>query len=287
LTEAVVVVDAQIHLWTGGEPGPAHRRDPYGIDDALADMAAAGVDASVIVPPPWDPDANALAARAAYLHPDKFAVMGHVAAHDPASAPWFDALREQSGMLGLRVAFSQPATRPGLTEGTADWLWPRAADAEVPIAIFAPGLLDHVRVIAERHPGLRLVIDHMGLVTGARDAEAFEPVLAPLAALAELPNVSLKLSSAPAYSSAPFPYENIDRYLGELVALFGPQRCFWGTDITRLKCTWRQAVTHFSEHLRSLSAEDADWIMGRALCQWLSWPQPLLARSPGEHETSP
>jgi predicted TIM-barrel fold metal-dependent hydrolase len=272
----VPIVDAQIHLWTGGVPGQAHRRQPYDIAQALADMDAAGVDASLIVPPPWDPDGNALALRAARLHPRRFAVMGHLAAHDPRVAPSFDVLRREPGMLGLRVAFSQPATRPGLLEGTADWLWPLAAEARVPIAIFAPGLLGHVRDIAERHPRLKLIVDHMGLVTDTRDGEAFEPVLAPLAALAQLPNVSIKLSSAPAYSSAPFPYANIDTYMRALVDMFDARRCFWGSDITRLPCTWHQAVTHFTEHLSWLSEDDKALIMGRALCQWLSWRDPLL-----------
>jgi predicted TIM-barrel fold metal-dependent hydrolase len=272
----VLIVDSQVHLWTGGVPGKAHGSQPYDIEHALADMDAAGVDASLVVPPPWDPDANALALRAARRHPDRFAVMGHLAAHDPAVAPLFDVMRRERGMLGLRVAFSQPATRPGLLDGTADWLWPLAAEAQVPMAIFAPGLLDHVRDIAERHPRLKIIVDHMGLVTDMRDAEAFEPVLAPLAALAQLPNVAIKLSSAPVYSSAPFPYENIDTYLRTLVETFGARRCFWGSDITRLPCTWHEAVTHFTRHLRWLSDDDKALIMGRALCQWLGWRHPLL-----------
>jgi hypothetical protein len=30
---------------------------------------------------------------------------------------------------------------------------------------------------------------------------------------------------------------------------FGPERMFWGTDITRMHCTWRQCVTLFTEEL--------------------------------------
>jgi predicted TIM-barrel fold metal-dependent hydrolase len=273
----VLIVDAQIHLWTGGVPGGAHRHEPYDIGQALADMDTAGIDASVVVPPPWDPDANALALLAARLHPDRFAVMAHLDAHDRANEPLFERMCAESGTLGLRVAFSQPATRPGLLEGTADWLWPLAAEADVPIAIFAPGLLDHVHRVAQRHPRLRLIIDHMGLVTDTRDACAFEPVLSPLSELAKLPNVAIKLSSAPAYSSAPFPYENIASYLQAIMEMFGPQRCFWGTDITRLSCTWHQAVIHFTEHLIWRNDADRSLVMGSALCRWLGWEHPLLS----------
>jgi predicted TIM-barrel fold metal-dependent hydrolase len=273
----LLVVDAQIHLWESGRPGGAHRPGPYDMDMALVDMNTAGVDASVIVPPPWDPSGNEVALRAARLYPTRFAVMGHLAAHEAADVALFNRLREEPGILGLRVAFSQPSTRPGLLAGTADWLWPLAAEADVPLAVFAPGLLSHVHKVALRHPGLRILIDHLGLTTDTKDASAFESVLDPLSELAALPNVSIKLSSAPAYSSAPYPYENISDYLRAIVEMFGAKRCFWGTDITRLSCTWTQAVTHFTEHLSWLSDTDRSLIMGRALCAWLGWDQPGTA----------
>lgn len=273
----LLVVDAQIHLWESGDPGGTHRREPYDVLTALRDMEAAGVDASLVVPPPWDPHGNEVALRAARSYPTRFAVMGHLAAHEGANVALFEELSAEPGMVGLRVAFSQPSTRPGLLHDTADWLWPLAAQASVPIAIFAPGLLSHVHSVASRHPGLKIIVDHIGLVTGATDAEAFEPVLDPLAKLARLPNVSIKLSSAPAYSSAPYPYKNISNYLRAIVEMFGAQRCFWGTDITRLPCTWEQAVTHFTEQLSWLSDVDRSLIMGRALCEWLGWDQPGTA----------
>jgi hypothetical protein len=46
---------------------------------------------------------------------------------------------------------------------------------------------------------------------------------------------------------------------------------FWGTDITRMPCSWRQCVTMFTEELPWLSATDKELIMGRAVCAWLDW----------------
>ena len=46
---------------------------------------------------------------------------------------------------------------------------------------------------------------------------------------------------------------------------------FWGTDWTRLPCSWREAVTLFTEELEWLSDDDKAWIMGRGLCQWIGW----------------
>jgi L-fuconolactonase len=46
---------------------------------------------------------------------------------------------------------------------------------------------------------------------------------------------------------------------------------FLGTDRSRLSCTYRQAVTMFTEEIPWLTAEDQARIMGRGVCEWLGW----------------
>ena len=54
---------------------------------------------------------------------------------------------------------------------------------------------------------------------------------------------------------------------------FGPQRCYWGTDMTNsfAKATYRQRITHFTEELSFLTDSDKDWVMGRAILERLKW----------------
>ena len=47
-----------------------------------------------------------------------------------------------------------------------------------------------------------------------------------------------------------------------------------GADLSHLPCPYRQAVTRFTEELDYLSATDREWIMGRAIAEWLNWPRP-------------
>ena len=49
---------------------------------------------------------------------------------------------------------------------------------------------------------------------------------------------------------------------------------FWGTDITRMPCSWRQCVTMFTEELPWLKGRDKELVMGRAVCAWLDWKLP-------------
>ena len=84
-------------------------------------------------------------------------------------------------------------------------------------------------------------------------------------ALAKYPNVAVKLSGAPSYSSEPYPYRNIHKYIRQIFDAFGAQRCFWGTDITRMPCSYRQCVTMFTEELQWLQGRDKDLVMGQAI----------------------
>ena len=93
-------------------------------------------------------------------------------------------------------------------------------------------------------------------------------------ALARLPNVGVKLSGAPSTSSQPYPHRNIHGYLRQIVEAFGPDRCFWGTDITRMPCSYRQCVTMFTEELDWLKGRDLERVMGAAFVDWLGWKRP-------------
>src|SRR5690606_1028354 len=59
--------------------------------------------------------------------------------------------------------------------------------------------------------------------------------------------------------------------LRKIFDAFGPQRMFWGTDLTRLSASYSEAVTMFTEHIDWLKGEDLDWVMGKGVCEWLQW----------------
>jgi hypothetical protein len=46
---------------------------------------------------------------------------------------------------------------------------------------------------------------------------------------------------------------------------------FWGTDITKMPCSWRQCVTMFTEELPWLPERDKPLVMGQAVCAWWGW----------------
>jgi len=273
------IVDAQVHLWkanTPDRPWPPNTvpqlPEPFGYDKLLPMMDDAGVERVVIVPPSWEGDRIDYAMEAHARYPTRFGIMGRIPLADPQSAALLPKWKEQPGMLGIRVSFNAEQTA-WLRNGTADWFWPAAEKADIPVMFLAPGNLPTFAAIAERHPQLTLIIDHMGLSIDIAKANKREEAVAQAAALARYPNVSVKLSSAPTYSSEPYPYRDMTPFIRRLYDMYGPQRCYWGTDMTNsfAKATYRQRITHFTEELAFLSEEDKDWIMGRAIMGRLGW----------------
>jgi predicted TIM-barrel fold metal-dependent hydrolase len=273
------IVDAQVHLWKAESddwkwvPGMKPQMpEPFTIDKLVPLMDGAGVDRVVVVPPSWPGDRNDYGLEAARRYPGRFHVMGRIPLKNPASAALLPKWREQPGMLGVRLTFLGPAAA-WVKDGTADWFWPEAEKAGLPVMFLAPGQTAAFAAIAERHPRLTLVADHMGLsIDLVKEGKAAEAIAA-TASLAKYPNVSVKLSATANYSQESYPFRDMTPHIQKLFEAYGPQRSHWGTDMTNGfdRATYKQRITHFTEELAFLTESDKDWVMGRAILQRLNW----------------
>lgn len=273
-----MIVDAQVHLWKASSPdytwNPGAKPqlpEPFTIERALPMMDEAGVDRVVVVPPGLN-DNNSYGLEAARRHPDRFAVMGRIPLQDPKSAALLPRWKENKGMLGVRVTFLGKDAA-WLTDGTADWFWPAAEKAGLPVMFLAFGMVDKFGPIAQRHPGLNLIIDHLGMNTAIAKEGRTAEVIGHAVALAKYPNVSIKLSNLVNLSLEPYPFRDLTPHLRRVFDAFGPRRCHWGTDLTNglARATWRQRITHFTEELTFLSDSDREWVIGRSILERLKW----------------
>jgi predicted TIM-barrel fold metal-dependent hydrolase len=275
-----MIVDAQVHLWKAESedwkwvPGLTPQLpEPFTIERLVPMMDEAGVDRVVIVPPSWPGDRNDYALEAVRRYPGRFRIMGKIPLQDPKAAALLPRWREQPGMAGLRVIFNTPQTLPWLTDGTVDWLWAAAEKADLPIMCFAPGATAAFGRIAERHPQLALILDHMGTSAAMVKDNTVAEAIGATAALARYPNVSVKVSASPGLSREPYPYRDVAVHIKRVFDSYGPQRSYWGTDLTNTyaRGSYRQRISHFTEELGFLSESDKDWVMGRAIVQRLRW----------------
>jgi len=275
-----MIVDAQVHLWKAESPDwkwiPGRQPqlpEPFTIERLVPMMDEAGVDRAVIIPPSWPGDRNDYALEAVKRYPTRFRVMGRIPLQDPKSADLLPAWKEQQGMLGVRALFGDAQSIAWLMDGTVNWFWPAAEKAGIPVMFFAPGYTSLFGPIAERHPQLTLILDHMGAAPFMVRENKIEEAIAQTVALAKYPNVSVKLSGSLGLSREPYPFRDVAMYLKRVFEEYGAQRCFWGTDITAsyTKASYRQRIAHFTDELDFLGETDKDWVMGRAIVQRLKW----------------
>lgn len=284
----MLIVDSQVHVWgaetperpwiPGGHERLRHMGHMPELDPGmlLALMDAAGVDRALLVPPTWDNDRVDVALEASERHPDRFGVMGRIPLDRPDDArALMRSWAGHAGMKGIRLTFSFERERDWIKDGTADWYWPFAEEHDLATMLLIPDAKPELTAIATRHPRLRLTVDHLGIRGNTTD-DAVAPYVEATAALAALPNVCVKLSNLPSFSTGPFPYHNLDRHVERLVTAFGARRCFWGTDLSRMQgkygIGYAQSIDHVMRHMPFLSEADKTWIMGRGVCAWLRWP---------------
>lgn len=266
----MLIVDTHIHLWGARTSPPHHRAEPLGADELLRLMDEGGIDRVVNCPAIWDPGSNDIAAEAARRHPDRIATMGWIPLAPDGDGRALERWMQQPGMLGLRFVLMSPQHVAWFEQGALDWIWDAAQGYGIPVGLTIPAALGHVHLLATRMPGLRLVIDHMGLPALGKVPQVFDD-LTGLLRLADLPNVAVKVSAAPAYATDAYPFATVHPYLRRIVESFGSRRSFWGTDITRMACSWSECRTMFTDHLQWLRGGDLENVMGQAFCDWVGW----------------
>ena len=179
-------------------------------------------------------------------------------------------------MLGIRLTFNRSPLKGLIAHSSLEWFWEAAEVTGVPVMILAPEQLDQIGELAPRHPGLRLIIDHLGL-TPHKVYESLDAHVGVLCALARYPNVGVKASALPCSVAEEFPFPSLRGPVSRVIAQFGADRVFWGSDLTRLPCTYGQWVRYFTEELE-LGPTELRLVMGKALMEWLRWGDESLGR---------
>ncbi|MBX9757313.1 MAG: amidohydrolase [Beijerinckiaceae bacterium] len=274
-----LIVDSQIHIWKADTPerpwvkgAVAQLPEPMTIERLVPIMDDSGVDKVVVVPPSLEGTRFDYGQEAARRHPGRFATMGRVNLNDPAEKERVPRMLDAPHLMGARFYF-QPSTAKWLSDGTADWFWPVAEAVRLPVMFLTVNQTPAFAAIAEKHPQLPLIIDHLGVTIESVKDGSMPTRIAETVALAKYPNVSVKLSSTPLYSAQSYPWRDMDDHIKRVFDAYGPQRCHWGSDITNSfdRGSMKQRITHFTEELRFLSEEDKDWIMGRSILAKLRW----------------
>ncbi|QFY10709.1 amidohydrolase family protein [Nonomuraea phyllanthi] len=235
----MTVVDAHQHFWnleTGSYPwltpehGPIHRT--FEPPELIPQLAAAGVERTVLVQAMDSyADTDAMLAQA-----DAYDVIGAVVGWVPLNRPdeaavALERYRRHPRFAGVRhLIHDDPDPDWVIQDSVIEGLG-LLAGAGLPFDVVAvlPRHLEHVPVLAERVPGLRMVIDH--LAKPPIEEKGWEPWASLLARAAECPGVYAKVSGLNTAADAEtWTGEDLRPYVEHALEVFGPERLMFGSD---------------------------------------------------------
>ena len=270
------IIDAQVHAYERDHPGrPWHAVLPGPSevtgDDMIAAMDAVGVDGAILVSPATMYQFDASYALEVWKkHAGRFGVVKPLNAADPAIGEVVAEWAATPGTVGVRLMLD----RIEADDAGMDRALQAAAKAGMPCNVLGWGHLDRVAEMAARNPDTQIVLDHLGLKQPFFPPRLDAPWedLPAVLALAEKPNVAIKITGACTLSSAEFPFADIWDPLARICDASGLDRCLWGTDWTRATnlITYNDGVEPFRATDRLSDAEKAT-LMGGTCARIYGW----------------
>ena len=231
-----MIVDTHVHVWEIDPPkypvGPtsptwnSYPDEPGTADELLAEMNVHGVDWTVLVQTSWSTWDNGYIADSVERFPNRFIGHGLIDPQDPNNAEQVRYWIKERGLAGFRFHPMYYPDEKILLTRQNEPMWEEIASLDAVIQFHLRAeFADQVAVIADRHPSLKLILDHMGYPQVDADEVEFQPIVD----LAGYDNMYLKLSDVAGRSSQDFPYTDVHPFIEELVDAFGTERMVWGT----------------------------------------------------------
>jgi predicted TIM-barrel fold metal-dependent hydrolase len=258
------VVDSHVHVWRDAQPGRPYpwpaEPDPNTIDAMLAVLDAAGVDAAVQVTPSTVGLDNSYGLAAAAAHPGRFTVFGRFDTGTPGVRERLAGWLAQPGAVGVRLTFMDAPV------DEEHEFWSVAEELDAPVAVFAPGRLEAMVRVLERHPGLRLTVDHLGLDVYADDPFREQPLLVELA---PFEHVTAKISGLVETSRERFPFRDVHEQLARACETLGTGRLIWGSNypVVLTSCSYAESLEFLGE-CDFLADGDLELLLARSFEEW-------------------
>jgi predicted TIM-barrel fold metal-dependent hydrolase len=277
----MMIIDSQIHAYEANTPKrPWHsvRNWPASAtgDETVALMNKLGIDGAIFISAfsLYRYDAS-YAVEVQRKHPGRFAIVKPVDPDDPTVADVIADWKKTPGAVGIRI---MPTKEPGRDRSPTDPGFDRILRAAVrydfPVNILCWGNLEVGTAIIDRHPDVRFIVDHLGILQPHAPPAPPQPWadLPKVLALAKRPNAVIKVSGACTLAKEPYPFPDIWDPLERVFDAWGFERCLWGTDWTRAFAVvnYEQAFRPFLETKR-LSESERAMLMGGACAKAYRW----------------
>jgi predicted TIM-barrel fold metal-dependent hydrolase len=278
-----LVIDAHMHVWANDQQrypfAHPYVKDYQGmpcegtVEMLIEDMDRHGCNHCVLVQTichGWD---NAYLAECVKRYPARFTGHGLI---DPTDAKVADKLEywtKKHGLAGMRFSpiYYQNGSHGGdgwLDADETHRLWRKAEQLGSVFNFYiAPKQLPRLAKMAQAHPEVRIIVDHLSQVD--LSAENPEPDFQLLLTMARYPNVWVKVSELSSVSkSRKYPFPDAYPYVKRVYEAFGPDRLLFGTGYPGAaraayqRPTLAEEIDLIDKHIKFFSPQDRAKILG-------------------------
>jgi predicted TIM-barrel fold metal-dependent hydrolase len=272
------VINAAEHAWVIHDRRYAPNRETatcptslpeyeYSAEFLLSEMKTYRVNGVVISHVCYYGRDNSYTSLCVKKYPGKFAGIGLLVGYrlyapdDKENPARLERLIRDDGLVGLRLSPIYDRDVAWLNNSASYPLWKKGEELGAVFNIFlAPHQVGQVADMAERFPGVNVVIDHLAMIDiAAPDSEGFGPLLK----LARFPNVYVRTSLHNPSKSKQTPYRDVWPFLRRVYDTFGPRRLLWANFFEY--AIMKDIVPFFA-------AEDKQWILGRTAHRLYRFP---------------
>ncbi|MGI3783375.1 MAG: amidohydrolase family protein [Janthinobacterium lividum] len=234
-----MIIDTHLHVWDLdrslyswlGPQVPQWNRT-FTFDEVAPQLEQNGVDAVVLVQADDDDRDTDLMLEVAAARPEVVGVVAYIPLERPAeAAARLEVLQANPYVVGIR----------NLTHDRADPDWVLRPDVDETLGLIEqaglpwdhvavlPRHLEHVAAISERHPDLRIVVDH--LAKPPIGEASYEPWWSLIGLAAQNPLVHAKISGLyPGADPASWTVDGLRPFVDRALEVFGSSRLMYGGD---------------------------------------------------------
>lgn len=256
------MIDAHQHFWRlerGDYPWPNASVAPifrdFGPEDLAPLLKRAGVERTILVQATDSLAETEFLLQFAAESPTVAGVVGWVDLAAPEAMAQIDKLRRDPLLKGLRPMLQsiaqtdwilRPEVQPALAHMAAVGL---RFDA-----LIQPRHLAPLKIMAQAHPDLRIVVDHLAKPRMGGGLIPDPEWTAGMRALAERPNLWCKLSGMLTEIGPAWRRADLEPFVGVAMEAFGPERVLWGSDwpvvnLAGAYQTWVETAQALTAHL--------------------------------------
>lgn len=198
-------------------------------------------------------------------YPDRFAVAAHLDVQRHDAMEVLDDMVKRHGFTGVRYTATDRS--PG--ENPMQ-MWEAASELGAVISVSAGNAMqfaDGLEPVLKHLPDLKIRIEHLGRCpygTGFADTQ-FDRV----AALASYANVHMNIDGflqhdyPDHHKFSIYPFEAYQPFIRQIIEVFGPQRCMWGSEFPFLNNPYDAGIRFLNEICDYLTDDDRRWILGK------------------------